>query len=160
LLAFGRGNSIDDRMPKSISSDMGHSWTYSASDFDGIGGGQRMVLERLVDGTLFAGVFAQKPMTLTDAAGKQRQVRGMYGALSFDDGKTWPVRRLITDDKPDREVDGGGNTGKFTLGPNSAEPGGYFACTVAPDGVIHLISSKQHYAFNVKWLHTPMPAEK
>ena len=159
LLAYGRGNNIDGKMPKSVSADMGHSWTYSASDFDGIGGGQRMVLERLVDGTLFAGVFAQKPMTLTDAAGKQRQVRGMYGALSFDDGKTWLVRRLITDGKPDREVDGGGNTGKFTLGPNSAEPRGYFACTVAPDGVIHLIGSKQHYAFNVKWLHTPMPAE-
>jgi hypothetical protein len=159
LLAFGRGDEIEGKMPKSISADMGHSWTYSASDFDGIGGGQRMVLERLKDGSLFAGVFAQNPMTLTDAAGKQRQVTGIFGALSYDDGQTWPVRRLITDDGPARIVDGGGNTGDFTLSPTTAEHGGYFACTVSPDGVIHLISSKQHYAFNTAWLKTPMPAK-
>ncbi|MHC4526941.1 MAG: SUMF1/EgtB/PvdO family nonheme iron enzyme, partial [Planctomycetota bacterium] len=121
LLAFGRGDEIEGKMPKSISADMGHNWTYSASNFDGIGGGQRMVLERLKDGTLFAGVFAQNPMTLTDAAGKQRQVTGMFGALSYDEGQTWPVRRLITDDGPARTVDGGGNTDEFTLSPTTAE---------------------------------------
>jgi len=32
LLAFGRGNNIDGRMPMSLSNDMGRTWTYSASE--------------------------------------------------------------------------------------------------------------------------------
>jgi len=117
------------------------------------------VLERLADGTLFFASFARNDMPLTDAAGKTRKVRGLFGALSFDNGRTWPVKRLITDDGPARKVDGGGNTGDFTLSPTTAEHAGYMACTVSPDGVIQLISSKQHYAFNTKWLKTPIPAE-
>jgi len=30
--------------------------------------------------------------------------------------------------------------------------------TQTPDGVIQLISSAQHYAFNLAWLEAPMPA--
>ncbi|MBN2293015.1 MAG: exo-alpha-sialidase, partial [Pirellulales bacterium] len=95
-----------------------------------------------------------------DAVGRERKLSGMYAALSFDDGKTWPVRRLITDDGPERTVDGGGNTRLFKLGPNSAEPRGYLAATQTPDGLIHLISSKQHYVFNLAWIKAPMPPEK
>jgi formylglycine-generating enzyme required for sulfatase activity len=156
LLAFGRGDSIDGKMPKSISTDMGNNWTYSASHFNGIGGGQRLVLLRLQEGPLFFASFADDT-TMVDAAGQFRKGSGLFGALSFDEGETWPVRRLITDDGPAREVDGGGNTGKFTLSATTAEPKGYMACTQAPDGVIHLISSKQHYAFNIAWLKEPMP---
>jgi formylglycine-generating enzyme required for sulfatase activity len=173
LLAFGRGDSIQGKMPKSISADMGNNWTYSASDFPPIGGGQRLVLLRLrapisqkygemgtpKEGPLFFASFAED-MTVTDAAGQFRKVKGLFGALSFDDGESWPVRRLITDDGPAQKVDGGGNTGRFTLSPTTAEPKGYMACTQSPDNVIHLISSKQHYAFNVAWLKTPMPAPR
>ena len=35
------------------------------------------------------------------------------------------------------------------LGPN---PAGYLAITQTPDGVIHLISSRLHYRFNLAWL--------
>ncbi len=66
------------------------------------------------------------------------------------------MRRLITDGGPPREVDGGGNTGRFTLSPNSAEPRGYLSVCQTPDGVIQLITSKQHYAFNLAWLKTPI----
>jgi hypothetical protein len=68
------------------------------------------------------------------------------------------VRRLVTDDGPPREVDGGGNTRLFTLGYHTAEPRGYLSVCQTPDGVIQLITSKQHYAFNLAWLKTPMPA--
>ena len=50
------------------------------------------------------------------------------------------------------ELDGGGNTGRFTLSATSAEPRGYLSICQAANGVIHLISSKQHYAFNLAWL--------
>jgi len=158
LLAFGRGNSINGKMPKSISTDMGNNWTYSASHFNGIGGGQRLVLLRLQEGPLFFASFADN-MTITDAAGQFCQVNGLFGAVSFDEGKTWPIRRLITDDGPAHEVKTT-NGHEFTMSPTTAEPRGYMAGTQAPDGVIHLISSWNHYAFNIAWLKTPMPAQK
>jgi formylglycine-generating enzyme required for sulfatase activity len=158
LMAFGRGDPIDGHMPKSVSSDGGATWEYSASPFPPIGGGQRLVLLRLAEGPIFFASFAQRT-PIKDASGNERTVSGLFGALSFDEGQTWPARRLVTDDGPPRQLDGGGNTGRFTLGPDSAEPRGYMAVCQAGDGVIHLISSKQHYAFNLAWLKTPMPAK-
>lgn len=157
LLAFGRGDTINGQMPQSVSTDLGQNWTYQASVFPPLGGGQRLVLQRLREGPLLLASFAAA-QKIKDSAGQERTVSGLFGALSYDEGKTWPVRRLITDDRPARLVDGGGNTRRFLLGPNSSEPRGYLSCTQSPDGVIHLLSSKQHYAFNLRWLETPMPA--
>ena len=158
LLAFGRGDTIDGHMPQSVSSDLGKTWTYTASPFPPISGGQRLVLTRLKEGPLFFASFA-KSMTLARASGAQRQVSGLFGALSFDEGKTWPVRRLITDGLAAREVDGGGNTRRFTMSPTTAEPRGYMSICQTADGLIQLISSKQHYVFNLAWLKSPMPAD-
>ena len=156
LLAFGRGNAIDGRMPMSRSDDMGATWTYAPSPFPPISGGQRLVLKRLAEGPLMVASFA-KELTVTDATDVERSVSGLFTALSYDSAETWTAYRLVTDDGPPRPMDGGGNTGPFTLGPDTAEPRGYLACVQSPDRVIHLISSKQHYAFNLKWLETPMP---
>ncbi len=54
-MAFGRGDGIVDkdgleRMPMSLSEDNGRTWTYSASEFPPIDGGQRLVLMRLQEG--------------------------------------------------------------------------------------------------------------
>jgi hypothetical protein len=40
----------------------------------------------------------------------------------------------------------------FTMGPNSAEPSGYMSVCQTADGMIQLITSRQHYAFNLAWL--------
>jgi len=157
LMAFGRGDDIDGFMPKSLSSDMGKTWTYSATPFPPISGGQRLVLIRLEQGPLFLASFTPG-MMLIDASGVEREVAGLYGALSYDEGETWPVRRLITDDGPGRWVGGGAWTGRFWMSRTSAEPKGYLSVTQTPDGVIQLISSAQHYAFNLAWLEAPMPA--
>jgi sulfatase modifying factor 1 len=157
LIALGRGSDIDGRMPKSISADMGRTWTYEASPFPPIGGSQRLVLLRLKKGPLFLASFA-RDMTITDNAGQFRNVKGLYTALSFDDGETWPVRRLVTDaqsQRTARTMDGR----EFTLGPTSAEPRGYMTGIQTPDGVIHLITSWNYYAFNLAWLKTPVPAQ-
>jgi len=148
ILAFGRGNNIKGRMPQSVSEDKGRTWTYSASPFPPIGGGQRLILRKLREGSLFFASFARD---VVDANG-ERVGGGLFGALSFDEGNTWPVRRLITAGGDPRWVDGGGNTGPFAMSDTSAEPAGYMACVQTPDGVIHLISSKQYYRFNEAWL--------
>jgi sulfatase modifying factor 1 len=153
LMAFGRGDTINGHMPKSVSADLGATWTYSASPFAPIGGGQRLVLLRLAEGPIFFASFAKQ--TLRDAQGREFNASGLFGALSFDEGQTWPVRRLITDDGRERPIDGGGNTGPFTLSRTTAEPAGYLAVCQAANRVIHLITSKNHYAFNLPWLRTP-----
>ena len=157
ILAFGRGNSIGGRMPQSVTDDLGQNWTYSASPFAPLGSGQRLVVLRLHEGPILLCSFA-KEVHFRDAAGNDRVGSGLFAALSDDEGKAWQVPRLITDDGPDREVDGGGNTGRFTLGANSAEPRGYMSICQAANGVIHLISSKQHYEFNLAWLRSQPPA--
>ena len=93
---------------------------------------------------------------MTDASGKQRPVKGLYAALSYDEGKTWPKFRLISDDGPAREMETT-DRGKFTMSAGSAEPRGYMSVCQAQNGVIHLITSWNHYAFNLKWIETPPP---
>jgi sulfatase modifying factor 1 len=156
-MALGRGMNVDGMMPKSISDDVGKSWQVSASPFAPLSGGQRMALMRLKEGPLFLASFADK-MTVIDASGNERDVSGLFGALSFDDGVSWPVRRLITDDGPDRKLNGGAWTGEFVMSGSTAEPKGYMSVCQTPDGAINLISSALHYQFNIAWLKRPMPA--
>jgi formylglycine-generating enzyme required for sulfatase activity len=156
LMALGRGDDIEGRMPKSVSGDMGRTWEYGPSVFPPISGGQRLVLMRLREGPLFLASFAQE-MRVTDASGDERAVRGLFGAVSFDDGDTWPARRLISDDGPGREVETtDGHI--FEMSASVAEPGGYLSGCQDRTGMIHLISSRQHYSFNLAWLRSPPPA--
>ncbi|MHC4483551.1 MAG: SUMF1/EgtB/PvdO family nonheme iron enzyme, partial [Planctomycetota bacterium] len=105
LMAFGRGGNIDDMMPMSISSDLGESWTYSASQFPRIGGKQKAVLLKLRQGPLFFASFADLGTGIVDASGTKRKIRGLFAALSQDEGKTWINKRLITDDGPPHPVE-------------------------------------------------------
>ncbi|MDG1891287.1 MAG: sialidase family protein [Verrucomicrobiota bacterium] len=158
LLALGRGDSIQGRMPMSLSEDMGRNWTYRASPFPPIGGGQRLVLKRLEEGPLLFVSFTsgqrRKPeangMPFTDQEGNTFVGHGLYAAVSLDDGATWPVRKLLTPGKG--EWNGGAWTQAFTATPTRGEHAGYLAATETPDGVIHLISSRLHYRFNLAWL--------
>jgi sulfatase modifying factor 1 len=157
LLAFGRGDNIAGRMPMSISNNMGRTWTYSPSIFPPVGGGQRPVILRLKEGPLCFVSFANKGMMITDVSGKQRRVEGMFAAVSHDHAKSWSNIRLVSHDGPDQMVESA--DGKpFKLGFSSAEPRGYLSICQAANGVIHLITSRQHYSFNLKWLETPPAA--
>jgi len=156
LLALGRGDDIDGMMPMSVSSDMGRSWAYTASGFQPISSGQRLVLLRLKEGPLFFASFA-RGMPIEDRSGTSRNVSGLYGAISYDDGVTWPFRRLISDDGPGREVTMTDGI-PFTLSASNAEPGGYLSVCQDSDGVINLISSRNHYSFNLAWLRERPPA--
>lgn len=85
LMALGRGDNIDGMIPKSISTDMGKTWTYSNTPFQALRGMQRAVLLRLKEGPLlfvsFSGAKTQpnkEDMMITDASGKQRPVSGIF----------------------------------------------------------------------------------
>ena len=165
LLAFGRGDSIrgqagpghniDDRMPMSISSDMGKTWTYSASPFPPIAGGQRLALIRLREGPLFFASFTgpidrDEGMLLTDGEGRTLRGYGLYAALSYDEGTSWPVRKLLTPGEGDYGT--AGHTRQFHADATHAEPRGYLAATQTPDGTLHLVSSGLHYRLNLAWM--------
>ena len=49
-------------------------------------------------------------------------------------------------------MDGGAWTGFFEMDGSHAEPRCYLAGTQSPDGMIHLVSSRNHYRFNLPWL--------
>ena len=163
LLAFGRRDDIEGKMPQSISTDMGKTWTYSASSWPTIGGGQRLVLEKLSEGPLLFVSFTDNSSDLKsprglpfrDAAGNEFTGYGMFAALSFDEGRTWSVRKLMTAGDSARQFDGGAWTRGFTMDATHAEPRGYLAATQTRDGIIHLVSSALHYQFNVAWLKEP-----
>jgi hypothetical protein len=124
----------------SISYDTGRTWQYYASEFSPIGSGQRFVLRRLNEGALLL-------VSFTHNVGNE----GMYAAVSFDEGKTWPIKKLLTDGIT-RSLNGGAWTGNFTMDATHAEPKGYLAATQTPDNIIHLISSNLYYRFNLAWL--------
>jgi hypothetical protein len=114
------------------------------------------VLLRLREGPLFFASFA-RDMQIEDKSGSSRPVSGLYGAISYDDGETWQFRRLISDDGPGREVTMTDGI-PFTLSASNAEPGGYLSVCQDSHGVINLISSRNHYAFNLAWLRERPPA--
>ncbi len=166
-LAFARGRDIDGRMPLSLSGDQGETWRHAASEFAPIGAAQRLALLRLREGPLLLLSFTG-PRDDTAGArfvrddGTEFRGRGLFAAVSEDDGQSWPVRRLLT------RGEGTFQTGPYfgakvrrppivTTTPDLAETEGYLAATQTPDGIIHLLSSRLHYRFNLAWVSNANP---
>jgi len=159
LMALGRGQEIDGWMPMSVSQDMGQTWISSFSGLPPIGGGQRGVLMRLREGPLFFAGFAKDLRRFSPLRNvhDHRGAMSLFAAISHDEGKTWPATRIITDGVPEHPVetiDGG----RIRMSAATSEPQGYLAATQARDGIINLISSLNHYAFNKAWLEQPRNA--
>jgi hypothetical protein len=147
LMAFSRisaGQPEQDkfqfRMPVSYSSDLGETWQWEISEFPVVSNTQRPALLRLKEGPILLCSFTdehrtpfkeRKGMTFRSTGGDYTGF-GLYAALSYDDGKTWPDRRLIT--APGQAV---------------ADSWGYLAVAQIRDGNIQLITSKDHYAFKL-----------
>lgn len=173
LIAFGRFDlppeqtKFNFRTPVSYSSDLGKTWTYEASEFPAISSVQRAVLLRLHEGPLLYCSFTdeqrnwsqRKGMTFKAADGGEFIGCGLFAAVSLDEGQTWPVRRLITPGGPGRTVSGV-DKHEFTLSDTLAETSGYLSATQTRDDLIQLISSKNHYVFNLAWLKELPPAPK
>ena len=171
LLTFGRLNTEAEqakfgfKTPASFSSDGGITWTHEPTGFPAISSVQRQVLMRLQEGPLLFCSFtdlsanAKNPKGMDfPCEGGTLHGAGLFAAISFDDGKTWPHKRLITPGGNERTINGI-DRGQFKLSSTSAEPQGYLAATQTRDGRIQLISSKNYYVFNLAWLKSlPPPA--
>jgi len=97
-------------------------------------------------------------LDIEDASGKKRPVRGLFAALSDDEGETWQIRRLISDDGPGKYFTGGAWTLRYLMSHSSSAPRGYLSACQTPNGVIHLINSAHHFEFNLAWLRARAPA--
>jgi len=164
LMAFSRNDPPEDqakfelKTPISYSSDLGKSWTYAASEFPAISSVQRAAMIRLKEGGILLCSFTdqwrdwknRKGMSFKSKSGEFTGY-GMFAAVSFDEGKTWPVRRLITPGGEEQSVNGIDRV-MFALSDTMAEPCGYLSAAQTRDGNIQLITSKNHYAFNLAWL--------
>jgi len=159
LMAFGRLSAEEPaqkrfnlKMPVSYSSDLGETWKWDISEFPVVSNTQRPAMLRLKEGPILLCSFtdeARKPknervgLTFKSTGGDYTGI-GLYAAVSYDEGKTWPDRRLIAPE------------GKTTTDIN-----GYLALTQTRDGCIQLITSKDHYVFNLAWIKAlPSAAKK
>ena len=130
LIGFGGKNTnLDGFMPKAVSRDGGNSFTVSKTPFRPLGSGQRPSVIRLASGRLF---FVAD---LFDKKKLGEKGAGAFVALSDDDGETWQTRQL---------------PGIVTVG--------YTTATQAPNGVIHIVTSKNqpavHIELNEAWVRT------
>jgi sulfatase modifying factor 1 len=170
LLALGRldkpelQEKFQFHTPMSISADMGKTWRISASEFPAVSSGQRPAMIRLNEGPILFCSFTdqgrdwakRKGLPFRDSSDGEFTGYGLFAALSFDEGKTWPVRKLITPGGPAR-TQPATDQGQFTLSHTMAEWSGYISLTQARDNTIHLNTSKNHYAFNLAWLKQSPP---
>ena len=165
LMAFGRisaGQPEQERfqfkMPVSYSSDLGETWQWGISEFPVVSNTQKPVMIRLKEGPILLCSFTdqwrewknRKGLVFKSTNGDYTGY-GLYAAVSYDEGKTWPDRRLLTPGGSERPAAPGTHV-RFQLSDTLAEPTGYLAITQSRDGRIQLVTSQNHYAFNLAWL--------
>jgi hypothetical protein len=90
-------------------------------------------------------------LMVSDGRGGEFKGYGLYAALSWDEGKTWPVKRIVISENPPATILGT-DGGVQKVDARHAEPNGYLASVQGADGCIHLISSRNYYKFNLAWL--------
>ncbi|MGE4489368.1 MAG: SUMF1/EgtB/PvdO family nonheme iron enzyme [Kiritimatiellales bacterium] len=167
IMAVSRNDKLEDqalfggKTPVSYTGDLGKTWTYEATEFPAIGSTQRAAMIRLRGGQILLCSFTDlrsnwgdpNGMSFKAADGATFTGYGLFAAVSYDDGKTWPVRKLITPGGADQVVNGTDSI-MFTLGDTKAEQNGYLDAIQTRDGNIQLITSRNHYVFNLVWLET------
>ncbi len=173
FMVFGRSHPAAQlavfhrKVPLSFNSDEGRSWTNMESEFPAIPSVQRPVIIRLRHGLLllcsFTDPWSQFYRGNRKGTGFRSQEGeftgyGLFAAVSPDEGLTWPGRRLITPGGPSREA-GRMDNRAFTLSGTLAEPRGYHVITQTRDNRLHLLTSGNHYTFNLPWIKQlpPLP---
>ena len=152
-------------MPIGVSNDQGRVWTSRASEFPWLTFVQRPVLLRLEysDPELDPQGRGRQPLLLIsiareafearDANGADASIYGTFAALSWDEGKTWPIRRVLSDVRNGQKALSMAPWDQaFVLDSTHGQPFAYWAGTQTPDGIVHLSDGRLLYAFNLAWL--------
>jgi len=171
-MAFSRLDGVpeqarfENRMPVSYSSDRGKTWQWGMSEFPVVSSAQKHVLMRLKEGPLLLCSFTDQWRNWKDRKGLVFKAHngdytgyGLFAAVSYDDGKTWPDRRLLTPGGPERTWITKERT-SFFISDTLAEPVSYLTATQSRAGNIQLLTSRNHYVFNLAWVKDPAPAPK
>jgi hypothetical protein len=158
LMAFGRLSPeqpeqklFNLKMTVSYSADLGETWHWEAGEFPVVSNVQRPAMLRLKEGPIVLFSFTDQWRTpFKERLGMTFQARtgtytgyGLYAAVSYDEGKTWPDRRLLAPE-----------------GKANADGYGYLAATQTRDGRIQLITSQNHYVLNLAWIKALPDAPK
>ena len=174
LMAFGRlsaGQAEQERfnlkMPVSYSRDLGETWQWEISEFPVVSNTQKPVMIRLKEGPILLCSFTDQWREWKDrkglvfkSTGGDFTGYGLFAAVSHDEGKTWPDRRLLTPGGPQRATAPGTHV-RFQVSDTLAEPTGYLAITQSRDGRIQLVTSQNHYVFNLAWIKAlPLASER
>jgi hypothetical protein len=100
--------------------------------------------------------FADDGISARDGQGQLNTVTGLYAALSFDEGKTWPAeyRRVISNMEASDELEFEAAPWQrtHTLTKTEGQEDGYITATQSPDGTIYITDGKIVYDFNLAWL--------
>jgi formylglycine-generating enzyme required for sulfatase activity len=150
----GKDSNIERYMPRCFSSDFGRSWSEpEKTPFAAIGSNQRPKILRLASGRLFFAGDFQNIRMVTSPPPDDIKERGSYVALSDDEGKSWKIKKLALAPP---------HNGWTGVVPKSGKPQhgygtlGYCDAVQAPDGLIHLMTSKgkpsMHFAMNEAWI--------
>lgn len=153
LMALGRGANVNNQLPMSISDDYGKTWKAQATELPPVTYTQRFAMTRLKEGPLVLVTFLPDVAHLGPQTSTDRELAKLCICISYDEGMTWPVRRVLSNETGDRGITGMSN-GRVYLGPGYGEPTAYCSILQARNGVIHVLSSMNHYAFNLKWVES------
>lgn len=166
IMTFSRDRgSTFGSLPKSISTDHGKTFTFHESEFPPISTVMRSALIRLEYSCpgLDPEGLGRKPILLVsiapdgiqgkDANGNDTTIYGTYAALSWDEGETWPIKRVLSNVKSGSETYiKGPRDREIILSPTQGHRRAYWTATQSPDGIIHLSGSRLYYGINLSWL--------
>ena len=161
-LALGRGGSNAPvpscpGLTRSISTDEGVSWSRGwQTDLWPLGGGVRHVFFRLQEGPLLLISFTGGS-NITTVSGKTRRFRGLYAATSTDEGDSFTIQKPLVDETAPASAQHAMDKIPWTMTNATAEPRGYTSARQTMDGMIHVVSSRNSYHFNLAWLLQPAP---
>ena len=161
-LALGRAGSnvptaAIPSLTRSVSTDSGRSWRYGwQRELRPLGSGHRHVFFRLREGPLLLISFTGGS-NCTTISGKTRRFSGLYATLSEDEGATFADMKPLVDEASVRKQFPTMDGKLWTMSNSTAEPEGYTSARQDARGVIHVVSSRLSYHFNLRWLRSPPP---
>ena len=100
--------------------------------------------------------FANDSILARNGEGKLAYISGLYAAVTFDEGKTWPekYRRVLSDLKEYEtlELMIAPWQRKNIITKKVGQKEGYISVRQTPDGIVYLTDGKIVYAFNLEWI--------